>query len=82
MQAAGAIHQVLPQVHADSVVEVVVSEAQVEGLGLRGATGALVAAMNGRRTVRSVAAVTQVDLPTALLRTAFLVERGIVRVVR
>ena len=82
MQAARAIHQVLPQVHPDSVVEVVISEAQVEALGFRGATGALVTAMNGLRTVRSVAAVTQIDLPTALLRTAFLVERGIVRVVR
>jgi hypothetical protein len=82
MQAAHAIHQVLPQVHPDNVVEVVLSEAQVEALGLRGATGALVAAMNGLRSLRSVAAVTQIDLPTALLRTAFLVERGIVRVVR
>jgi hypothetical protein len=82
MQAAHAIHQVLPQVHPDSVVEVVIPDAQVEALGLRGATGALVAVMNGLRTVRSIAAVTQIDLPTALLRTAFLVERGIVRVVR
>jgi hypothetical protein len=82
MQAARAVHTVLPQVQPDSVVEVVISEAQVEALGLRGATGALVAAINGLRTVRSVAAVTQIDLPTALLRTAFLVERGFVRVVR
>ena len=82
MQAARAIHQVLPQVHPDSVVEVMISESQIEALGLRGATGALVSAMNGLRSVRSVAAVTQIDLPTALLRTAFLVERGFVRVVR
>jgi len=82
MQAAQAIHLVLPQVKPDSVVEVVISESQVEALGLRGPTGALVAAMNGLRTVRSVAAVTQIDLPTALLRTAFLVERGFVRVIR
>jgi hypothetical protein len=82
IQAARAVHQVLPQVQADSVVEVVISESQVEALGLRGATGALVAAMNGQRTVRAVAAVTQIDLPTAMLRTAFLVERGFVRVIR
>ena len=82
MQAARAIHQILPQVHPDSVVEVMISESQIEALGLRGATGALVSAMNGLRSVRSVAAVTQIDLPTALLRTAFLVERGFVRVVR
>jgi hypothetical protein len=82
MQAARVVHDVLPQVHPDSIVEVVISEAQVDALGLRGPTGALVAAMNGLRTVRSVAAVTQIDLPTALLRTAFLVERGFVRVVR
>ena len=81
MQAARAISQFLPQVHPDNVVVVALPSAQLESLGLKGTTGALVAAMDGVRTVRAVAVAIQVDLPTALLRTAFLVERGIVRVV-
>jgi hypothetical protein len=82
MRAARAIGQVLPQIHPDNVVVAVISGDEIESLGLTGASGALVSAMNGVRTVRAVAMVKQIDLPTALLRTAFLVERGLVRVVR